>query len=295
MYSTVAPYDTPPKYPLTEVCGGIDGTPKGAHILNPVQVGVVSREGNQSCYTLPIFGISAWKWQETNKTDGELTGGGMKGFETKICERRGVGEALEDGIEIAGVAEVSEPYRRTGFAFVAEETRLPSHLQNGHQRRDSAAAASLDGAPRRKKRKEGKRGSELNKRSRGGKRKPSPNPQRGVSLFLLFLSKSLFGNRHPPLVAAPVLAGNRHPPPPIRVIAGVKLNHYHRALSICCCSPSLICLSCYRRRHQLTEGDEDTTGAATSCSPPPDCLAIAAWFVVRQPTKREERGRELLE
>nr|GMD27273.1 hypothetical protein Iba_chr08dCG12190 [Ipomoea batatas] len=176
----------------------------------------------------------------------------MKGFETKICERRGVGEALEDGIEIAGVAEVSEPYRRTGFAFVAEETRLPSHLQNGHQRRDPAAAASLDGAPRRGR--------------------CSPHQQ------------------------TPVLAGNRHPPPPIRVIAGVKLNHYHRALSsICCCSPSLICLSCCRRRHQLAEGDEDTTGAATSCSPPPDCLAIAAWFVVRQPTKREKRGRELLE
>lgn len=73
----------------------------------------------------------------------------MKGFETKIRERRGVGETLEDGIEIAGVAEVSEPNRRTGFAFVAEEARLPSHLQNGHQRPDSAAAASLDGPPRR--------------------------------------------------------------------------------------------------------------------------------------------------
>nr|GMD25394.1 hypothetical protein Iba_chr08cCG9700 [Ipomoea batatas] len=175
----------------------------------------------------------------------------MKGFETKICERRGVGEAPEDRIEIAGVAEVSEPYKRTGFAFVAEETRLPSHLQNGHQRRDSAAAASLDGAPRR------------------GRRNPEP-----LSTYC---------------------PRNRYPPPPIRVIAGVKLNHYHRALSICCCSLSLICLSCCRRRHQLAKGDEDTTGAATSYSPPVDCLAIAAWFIVRQPTKRKERGREPLE
>nr|GMD31241.1 hypothetical protein Iba_chr09aCG14630 [Ipomoea batatas] len=86
------------------------------------------------------------------------------------------------------------------------------------------------------------------------------------------------GERSPPepLVAAPVLAENRHSPPPIRVIAGVKLNHYHRVLSICFCSPSLICLSCCRRRHQLAGGDEDTTGASTSRSPPPDCLAIAA-------------------
>nr|GMD22683.1 serine carboxypeptidase-like [Ipomoea batatas] len=182
----------------------------------------------------------------------ELTGGGMKGFETKICKRRGVGEAPEDRIEIAGVAEVSEPYKRTGFAFVAEETRLPSHLQNGHQRRDSVAAASLDGAPRR------------------GRRNPEPPstycPRRGRRARWR-------GERSPPepLVAAPVLAGNRHPPPPIRVIAGVKLNHYHRALSICCCSPSLICLSCCHRRHQLAKGDEDTTGAATSYSPPTDC------------------------
>nr|GMD31277.1 hypothetical protein Iba_chr09aCG14940 [Ipomoea batatas] len=105
------------------------------------------------------------------------------------------------------------------------------------------------------------------------------------------------GERSPPelLVATPALAENRHSPPPIRVIAGVKLNHYHRALSICCCLLSLICLSCCRRRHQLPGGDEDTTGAATSRSLPPDCLAIAARFVVCRPTKREERGREALE
>nr|GMD10471.1 E3 ubiquitin-protein ligase ORTHRUS 2-like [Ipomoea batatas] len=97
------------------------------------------------------------------------------------------------------------------------------------------------------------------------------------------------------LKGAPTLAENRHSPPPIRVIAGVKLNHYHRALSICCCLPSLICLSCCRRRHQLPGGDEDTTGVATSRSPPPDWLGIAARFVVCRPTKCEERGREALE
>nr|GMD00044.1 hypothetical protein Iba_scaffold948480CG0010 [Ipomoea batatas]GMD04499.1 hypothetical protein Iba_scaffold39118CG0010 [Ipomoea batatas]GME01382.1 hypothetical protein Iba_scaffold538727CG0010 [Ipomoea batatas] len=182
----------------------------------------------------------------------------MKGFETKICERRGVGEALEDGIEIAGVAEVSEPYRRTGFAFVAEETRLPSHLQNDHQRRDSAAAASLDGAPRRGR-------CSPHQQSLIGY-PPLPIQHKPYTYKLLFLFQPQIQRFN----CALVLAGNRHPPPPIRVI------------------------HC-RRRHQLAEGDEDTIGAVTSCSPPPECLAIAAWFVVRQPTKREETGREPLE
>ncbi|XP_019176721.1 PREDICTED: lysosomal Pro-X carboxypeptidase-like [Ipomoea nil] len=62
-YSFAAQYDAPPKYPVTQVCSGIDGAPKGAHILDRIQAGVVSRTGNQSCYTLPIFGISAWKRQ----------------------------------------------------------------------------------------------------------------------------------------------------------------------------------------------------------------------------------------
>lgn len=64
MYSVAAQYNEPPEYPVTEVCGGIDGAPKGAHILDRIQAGVVSRKGNRSCYRVPTgTGISGWSWQ----------------------------------------------------------------------------------------------------------------------------------------------------------------------------------------------------------------------------------------
>lgn len=45
---------------------------------------------------------------------------GVLAFETEISEGRGVGEALEDAVEIAGVAEVFEPYRWTVLALLTE-------------------------------------------------------------------------------------------------------------------------------------------------------------------------------
>lgn len=67
----------------------------------------------------------------------EHTEGGVEIAEAKIGEGRSVGEALEDAVEIAGVAEVHEAERRTGLALLTQETRLPVHLQlrrQGHQR-----------------------------------------------------------------------------------------------------------------------------------------------------------------
>nr|GLL33996.1 lysosomal Pro-X carboxypeptidase-like [Ipomoea trifida] len=65
IYAEAAQYDAPPKYPVTEVCGGIDGAPKGADILDRIHAGVVSRRGNQSCYSRLYTGIdiSGWRWQ----------------------------------------------------------------------------------------------------------------------------------------------------------------------------------------------------------------------------------------
>lgn len=67
--------------------------------------------------------------------------------EREIGERRSESEALKNAIEVTGVAEVTETYGRSGFAFVREEIRLPGHLQS-HQRRrrqHGEATTALDG------------------------------------------------------------------------------------------------------------------------------------------------------
>ena len=46
--------------------------------------------------------------------------------EAEIGERRSVGEALEEAVEVAGVAEVFEAEGRIGEAFVREEIGVPS-------------------------------------------------------------------------------------------------------------------------------------------------------------------------
>ena len=54
-------------------------------------------------------------------------------LEAEIGERRSEGEALEDAVEVAGVAEVAEAHGGAGEAFVREEIGEPRHVQ-GHQR-----------------------------------------------------------------------------------------------------------------------------------------------------------------
>nr|GMD28462.1 lysosomal Pro-X carboxypeptidase-like [Ipomoea batatas] len=67
-YSVAAQYDTPSKYPVTEVCGGIDGAPKGTHILDRIFARFFASEGNQSCYSIPIGNaIWGWSWQRCSE------------------------------------------------------------------------------------------------------------------------------------------------------------------------------------------------------------------------------------
>lgn len=82
----------------------------------------------------------------------------MEVLEAEIGEGRGVSEALEDAVEVAGVAEVPEAERGTGLALEAQQARLPAHLQpvvvQGHQRPSPSASSALaralhGGAPRR--------------------------------------------------------------------------------------------------------------------------------------------------
>ncbi|KAL6342048.1 hypothetical protein AAG906_038294 [Vitis piasezkii] len=65
-YSIAAQYDAPPSYPVTVVCGGIDGAPEGSDILSRIFAGVVAFRGNMSCYYTsdnPTETSEGWGWQ----------------------------------------------------------------------------------------------------------------------------------------------------------------------------------------------------------------------------------------
>ncbi|EOY33636.1 hypothetical protein QUC31_018849 [Theobroma cacao] len=69
IYSEAAQYDHPPTYPLSIVCGGIDGAPKGTDILGRIFAGVVAYVGNKSCYDMNAYNhpsdetYMGWRWQ----------------------------------------------------------------------------------------------------------------------------------------------------------------------------------------------------------------------------------------
>ncbi|XP_022753784.1 lysosomal Pro-X carboxypeptidase-like [Durio zibethinus] len=65
MYVSAAQYNQPPMYPVTVVCGGIDGSEK-EDILSKIFAGVVAYRGNRSCYINPPTNESetkGWRWQ----------------------------------------------------------------------------------------------------------------------------------------------------------------------------------------------------------------------------------------
>lgn len=65
-----AQYDAPPKYPVSEICGGIDGVSTN-DTLAKIFVGLVAYEGNKSCYVNDYQPVSdddletlqGWEWQ----------------------------------------------------------------------------------------------------------------------------------------------------------------------------------------------------------------------------------------
>lgn len=72
-----------------------------------------------------------------------LTETGMVVPKAKIRKRRRVGEALQDTIDVAGVAEIPKSQRRTTLPPF-DDTRHPPHLRNGGH---SAATAKDGGSP----------------------------------------------------------------------------------------------------------------------------------------------------
>ncbi|PRQ33317.1 putative lysosomal Pro-Xaa carboxypeptidase [Rosa chinensis] len=67
MYARAAQYDRPPKYPVTVVCGGIDGASSTDDILTKIFAGVVAYTGNRSCYVNQPRNLTetdvGWRWQ----------------------------------------------------------------------------------------------------------------------------------------------------------------------------------------------------------------------------------------
>ncbi|KAJ0099794.1 hypothetical protein Patl1_21035 [Pistacia atlantica] len=67
MYATAAQYNQPPRYPVSMVCGGIDGAPSQTDILGKIFAGVVAFKGNRSCYINAPMNESetdvGWQWQ----------------------------------------------------------------------------------------------------------------------------------------------------------------------------------------------------------------------------------------
>ncbi|KAM5584325.1 hypothetical protein ABKV19_003944 [Rosa sericea] len=67
MYTRAAQYNRPPKYPVTVVCGGIDGASSTHNILTKIFAGVVAYTGNRSCYVNQPRNLTetdvGWRWQ----------------------------------------------------------------------------------------------------------------------------------------------------------------------------------------------------------------------------------------
>ncbi|XP_019177115.1 PREDICTED: lysosomal Pro-X carboxypeptidase-like isoform X1 [Ipomoea nil] len=101
LYAYAAQYDNPPEYPVTRVCGGIDGAPKGSDILDRIHAGVVAYKGVNSCYRVsgvnapasPGEGdiVDAYAWQNINLV--------LKDFGSNIIFSNG----LRDPYSIGGV------------------------------------------------------------------------------------------------------------------------------------------------------------------------------------------------
>ncbi|KAL3530467.1 hypothetical protein ACH5RR_009789, partial [Cinchona calisaya] len=68
IYSSAAQYNYPPDYPVTQVCSGINKADKGSDILGRIFAGVISYNGNRSCYDTLVYSrptetMVGWSWQ----------------------------------------------------------------------------------------------------------------------------------------------------------------------------------------------------------------------------------------
>ncbi|KAG9456823.1 hypothetical protein H6P81_001331 [Aristolochia fimbriata] len=67
-YLAWAQYDDPPEYPVNVICKAIDGAKPGSDVLDRIFAGLVSMQGNKSCYDIGGSGgeddvLNGWFWQ----------------------------------------------------------------------------------------------------------------------------------------------------------------------------------------------------------------------------------------
>ncbi|XP_054816811.1 uncharacterized protein LOC129316416 isoform X2 [Prosopis cineraria] len=71
MYASAAQYNRPPRYPVTVICGGIDGASFGSDILNKIYAGVVAYKGNGTCKVNGPINTTetavGWRWQRCSE------------------------------------------------------------------------------------------------------------------------------------------------------------------------------------------------------------------------------------
>ncbi|KAK7261275.1 hypothetical protein RIF29_27584 [Crotalaria pallida] len=67
LYASAAQYNRPPQYPVTTICGGIDGASFGSDILSKIAAGLVEFRGNRTCKINGPTNVSetsvGWRWQ----------------------------------------------------------------------------------------------------------------------------------------------------------------------------------------------------------------------------------------
>ncbi|KAK1375709.1 lysosomal Pro-X carboxypeptidase-like [Heracleum sosnowskyi] len=65
-FASTAQYNAPPTYPVTQVCGGIDGAPKGTDILGRIIFGIYEHPDNKKCHDIhdnPLDETEqGWNW-----------------------------------------------------------------------------------------------------------------------------------------------------------------------------------------------------------------------------------------
>jgi len=66
-YVYAAQYNQPPRYPVSMICGGIDGESLGSDILSKIYAGIVALRGNSTCKVNGPTNVSettvGWRWQ----------------------------------------------------------------------------------------------------------------------------------------------------------------------------------------------------------------------------------------
>ncbi|KAL0537844.1 hypothetical protein IC582_026833 [Cucumis melo] len=71
MYAGAAQYNHPPRYPVTRICGGIDGASPGSGIISKVAAGVFAYKGNLPCYNIGPRNDTetdvGWRWQRCSE------------------------------------------------------------------------------------------------------------------------------------------------------------------------------------------------------------------------------------